>query len=279
MRKLATIKTMIRVLAAYAVAAVAAGECAVAADEADLAQRSGCLACHRGVEQRIGPPFRSVAEKYAGQDGAESKLAEHIIKGTGPDGVGWMSAGKASQSFMPPNDGVSENDAHRLARWVLSVTAEIADPSRYVTEKITITGLVEHPLALTIDDLRQFPPQQVGEFSVVGQMGANRGKLQNFKGVRLKDILQRAVIVSKSRNDVKKMAIVATASDDYKVVFSWSEIFNSPLGEGVVVFFERDGKPLDDSEGRIAMISSKDIHTGPRHVKWLQGIEVRKIVE
>ena len=75
------------------------------------------------------------------------------------------------------------------------------------------------------------------------------------------------------------MAIIATASDGYKVVFSWSEVFNSPLGEGVIVFFEKDGVPLADDEGRIAMVSTKDIRTGPRHVKWLQAIEVRKIAE
>ena len=34
---------------------------------------------------------------------------------------------------------------------------------------------------------------------------------------------------------------------------------------------------LGDDEGRIALISAKDIRTGPRHVKWLQSIEVRKI--
>ena len=39
------------------------------------------------------------------------------------------------------------------------------------------------------------------------------------------------------------------------------------------------GQPLADDEGRIAMVSTKDTRTGPRHVKWLQGIEVRKIVD
>ena len=95
----------------------------------------------------------------------------------------------------------------------------------------------------------------------------------------LRDILEKAVIKAPAHNDVKKMAVVATASDGYKVVFSWSELFNSPLGDGVIVFFEKDGQPLADDEGRIALISGKDIRTGPRHVKWLQSIEVRKIVD
>lgn len=155
----------------------------------------------------------------------------------------------------------------------------IADPSNYVTEKITVSGAVEHALILSVGDLRKFPPHQVGEVPVVCQSGADVGKLENLKGVLLRDILEKAAVISSSHNDVKKMAIIATASDGYKVVFSWSEVFNSPLGEGVIVFFEKDGVPLADDEGRIAMVSTKDIRTGPRHVKWLQAIEVRKIAE
>ncbi len=156
---------------------------------------------------------------------------------------------------------------------------KVDDPTKFVTREITVTGAVENPLRLGVDELRGFPPQQIGEVPLVCQTGANVGKLENFKGVRLRDILDRAVIRAPGHNDVKKMVIVASASDGYKVVFSWSEVFNSPVGDGVLVFFEKDGLPLADDEGRIAMVSSKDIRTGPRHVKWLKDIEVRKVVD
>lgn len=156
---------------------------------------------------------------------------------------------------------------------------KVVDPSTFVTTHVSVTGAVEHSLNLSVDDLRKFPPQQVGEVPLVCQSGANMGKLENFKGVLLRDILDKAKVKAPAHNDVKKMAVIASASDGYKVVFSWTEIFNSPNGEGVIVFFEKDGQPLTDDEGRIAMVSSKDTRTGPRHVKWLQGVEVRKIVE
>lgn len=156
---------------------------------------------------------------------------------------------------------------------------KVDDPSRYVTEQVTVGGLVEHRLVLGVAELRQFPPQQVGELPVVCQTGAELGTMEKLKGVLLRDILDKAAVVSRSHNDVKKMMVVATASDGYQVVFSWSELFNSPVGEGVVVFFEKNGLPLADDEGRIALISAKDLRTGPRHVKWLSGIEVRKVVE
>lgn len=156
---------------------------------------------------------------------------------------------------------------------------KVANPAQYMTDSVTISGAVENALTLRVDDLRAFPPQQVGEVPLVCQSGANLGKLENLKGVRLRDILERAVVVSHDHNDVKKTVIIATASDGYKVVFSWSEIFNSPIGDGVLVFFEKDGKQLAEDEGRIAMISAKDVRSGPRHVKWLQAIEVKKIAE
>lgn len=155
----------------------------------------------------------------------------------------------------------------------------LSDPRQYVSESVTVSGAVEHPLTLGVSDLRQFPPRQVAEVPLVCQTGANVGKLENFRGVLLRDILEKAVVVSRDHNDVKKTAIVARARDGYAVVFSWSELFNSPIGEGVVVFFEKDGMPLAADEGRLALISAQDLRTGPRHVKWLHEIEVRKIVD
>jgi hypothetical protein len=41
------------------------------------------------------------------------------------------------------------------------------------------------------------------------------------------------------------MFIVVSAKDGYKVVFFWQEIMNTPVGGGVLILIERDGKPLD----------------------------------
>ena len=42
----------------------------------------------------------------------------------------------------------------------------------------------------------------------------------------------------------------------------------------MLVAWEKDGKPLDAGEGQLLLISGKDIKTGPRHVRWLDRIEV-----
>lgn len=155
-----------------------------------------------------------------------------------------------------------------------------ADPaSSRVTERLQVHGAVMRDLDLGLAELRAFPPQQLAELPLICQSGAHVGQLENFRGVRLRDVLEKAQSEAPAHNDVKKMVVIATASDGYAVVFSWSELFNSEIGEGVMVLFEKDGLPIPDDRGRIALVSSKDLRAGPRSVKWLQSIEVRKVVE
>jgi hypothetical protein len=98
-------------------------------------------------------------------------------------------------------------------------------------------------------------------------------------GCLLRDVLERAKPVERKRLDFRKSVVIATASDGYRVVFSWAELYHSPIGDGALVVYERDGKPLDDSEGRIALVSLNDTRPGPRHIKWLQSIELRVLSE
>ena len=79
---------------------------------ADLAQKKSCLACHAADKKLVGPSYKDVAAKYAGQKDAAAKLAEKIQKG----GVGaW------GQIPMPANPQVSAEEAKTLAAWVMSI--------------------------------------------------------------------------------------------------------------------------------------------------------------
>jgi cytochrome c len=94
------------------IAALAAVVAAPAFASADLAQKKNCLACHAADKKLVGPSYKDVAAKYAGQKDAAAKLAEKIQKG----GVGaW------GQVPMPANPQVNAEEAKQLAAWVLSV--------------------------------------------------------------------------------------------------------------------------------------------------------------
>ncbi|MGK5042738.1 molybdopterin-dependent oxidoreductase [Janthinobacterium sp. GB1R12] len=165
---------------------------------------------------------------------------------------------------------------------LLAAAPAWADPAPArdnMSRALAVTGMVTTPLTLTVAGLRQLPPVNGGELAVTRHNGDKAETITSYKGVRLRDILDKAALDAPGHNDVKKLAIIATATDGYAVVFSWGELYNSPAGEGVIVYYEKNGKALDDSDGEIALISAKDIRTGPRHVKWLNAIEVRKLVE
>lgn len=149
--------------------------------------------------------------------------------------------------------------------------------AQLVTEVITVTGVVKHPLVLRVDDLKKFPVKTAKGLQMTCLDGASKGRIPMLRGALLRDILTKAELDAPGHNDVKRMIIVATASDGYKVVFSWAEVFNSSQADGMIVYYEKNGQPIANDEGRIAMVSTKDIKTGPRHVKWLKTIEVKRI--
>jgi len=81
------------------------------ADQA-LAEKKNCLACHQVDKKLVGPAYKEVAAKYAGQKDAAAKLAEKIQKG---------GTGVWGQIPMPANPQVNAEEAKALATWVLSL--------------------------------------------------------------------------------------------------------------------------------------------------------------
>jgi DMSO/TMAO reductase YedYZ molybdopterin-dependent catalytic subunit len=148
-----------------------------------------------------------------------------------------------------------------------------------VTTTLAVRGNVSAPLSLTVGDLRKFPEQRVEDTRMVRGQDNDNSVARQFAGCLLRDVLNSARLTERDRFDLRKSIIVATASDGYKAVFSWAELFNSAIGDGVLIVYERDGKPLDDDEGRIALVSLKDTRPGPRHVKWLSAVEVVRIAD
>lgn len=80
------------------------------ADEA-MAQKKNCLACHAVDKKVVGPSYKDVAKKYAGQDVA-AKLATKVMKG---------GSGTWGAIPMPANPQVNQAEADSLVKWILSM--------------------------------------------------------------------------------------------------------------------------------------------------------------
>jgi cytochrome c len=79
---------------------------------ADLAKAKNCMTCHSVGNKVVGPAFKDVAAKYAGQKDAEDKLTQKVMKG---------GSGSWGAVPMPANTQVNEAEARTLVKWVLSL--------------------------------------------------------------------------------------------------------------------------------------------------------------
>lgn len=77
----------------------------------ELAKSKNCITCHTPDKKLVGPSYKEIAAKYAGDAGAEARLAVKIQKG---------SSGVWGPIPMPPNAQVNDADAKALAKWILA---------------------------------------------------------------------------------------------------------------------------------------------------------------
>jgi cytochrome c len=76
-----------------------------------LLSKSDCLTCHKIDEKLTGPPYREVANKYAGMpDTIITHLANKIMKGG--NGV-W------GEVMMLPHPAISQADAETMVKYIL----------------------------------------------------------------------------------------------------------------------------------------------------------------
>ena len=85
---------------------------ASAADGMALAQKNACMSCHSVDKKIVGPAFKDVAKKYAGNKAAQAKLAAKVKAG---------GKGVWGEIPMPPNPQVSPADTNTIVAWVLSL--------------------------------------------------------------------------------------------------------------------------------------------------------------
>jgi cytochrome c len=77
-----------------------------------LAQSKNCMSCHRIDSKLVGPAYKDVAAKYAGQADAAERLVQKVMKG---------GSGVWGPVPMPANPQVNEAEARQLVQWILGL--------------------------------------------------------------------------------------------------------------------------------------------------------------
>jgi cytochrome c len=75
-----------------------------------LLTKYNCQACHAVDKKLVGPGYKEVAAKYAGDSGAAAKLEKKVKDG---------GSGVWGQIPMPPNN-VPDADLKTLVEWILA---------------------------------------------------------------------------------------------------------------------------------------------------------------
>ncbi len=99
------------ILAVLSVATTFAVTSPAFADEA-LAKAKNCMACHAVDKKVVGPAYKDVAKKYAGDAKAAAMLTTKVIKG---------GAGVWGPVPMPANAQVNEAESKKLVAWILAM--------------------------------------------------------------------------------------------------------------------------------------------------------------
>jgi cytochrome c len=77
----------------------------------ELAEKSGCLACHGATARLVGPSLAEIAGKYRADSGAEARLASKVMQG---------GQGTWGPIPMPAHPQLREGDVRTLVRWILT---------------------------------------------------------------------------------------------------------------------------------------------------------------
>lgn len=144
---------------------------------------------------------------------------------------------------------------------------------------ISVTGEVKKPLSLTSQDLKTMDPFHLNLVVMVEPKKEGTPdkmiSLSNFKGVLLRDILEKAGM-KHVRKFEPGVYFRVRGSGNREVVFSFGEIFYSSIGKSVLIAYEKDGKSVSDGDGVGELVISTDVRTG-RSIRGIKEIVVERV--
>jgi DMSO/TMAO reductase YedYZ molybdopterin-dependent catalytic subunit len=139
---------------------------------------------------------------------------------------------------------------------------------------VEIGGAVQRPLTLNVAGLREFPRASIEPFDLVCfSTGRYIRPMGSYRGAQLRVLLEAAGVRRPDNTDFKRTGFLAHAHDGYAVTFSWHELFNTPIGEKVIVAYECEDRQLGIADGLPVLVSGADNVHAPRHMKRLVRVD------
>lgn len=145
------------------------------------------------------------------------------------------------------------------------------------TEQLTVEGKVARQYVFSLKDAGSFKTIGIDSLVIYNHLHERKRTVKNIRGILLKDILDKAGFSEKNPKLLSEFYITCVASDGYKVVFSWNEIFNTEVGNHLIIATEADGLKGAAMPDRLQLVSAADISTGRRFVKGIAKMIVERV--
>jgi hypothetical protein len=152
-----------------------------------------------------------------------------------------------------------------LAATLASAQAPAPPPAA----KLTITGDVEKPLSLSLEDLKHLPR------TTLKVNNPHEGGEEVYEGVLLSKLLEQAGVPHGTQLRGKAMAtvVVAEGADGYRAVFALAELDSDFQDSEVIVADTRNAAPMAGQLGPLRIVAPHDKRPA-RWVRMLQSIKV-----
>ena len=145
------------------------------------------------------------------------------------------------------------------------------------TSQFSIEGKLKNPFVFSFKEATGYAAVSIDSLVIYNHLHERKRAINHIKGILLKDILTKAAIDEGSPKLLSEYYITCIAIDGYKVVFSWNEIFNTEIGNHILIAIEAGGLKAEAMPDRMLLFSAMDINTGRRFVKGLNKIVVERV--
>lgn len=142
------------------------------------------------------------------------------------------------------------------------------------TSSVIVKGTVKTEFVITEEKIKAANQLDIPDIVITNHKGEIKDTAKDLRGVLLIDLLKELDIPINKPKELSEYYFNFIASDGYKVVFSWNELFNSPTGKAIFIVTSKNGKVLSEMDDKILLLCTSDIQSGRRHVKGLKEIVV-----
>lgn len=145
------------------------------------------------------------------------------------------------------------------------------------SNSLLIEGEVINPITYVLSDFDTFQVQKLTDQIIYNHKGEIKDTILGMYGIPFKKILEPVRFRYSKPKELNEFYFLLEASDGYKVVISWNELYNTDIGNNFFLVVEKDGEKMVQMKERIVFLATADLKSGRRYIKGLSKVVVKRV--